>query len=131
NDRPLTFVSAQFRRCNPLGSDRHFFAARQAEYSWHVCQRMTRAFCIAATAASLVALAQGRVSTEQADATPIATRTTAALTRMIDEPWHPIPTDPIWTDIRPVIDAALAADPTSSLAMLARRAAARVDIRID
>ena len=99
------------------------------DHSSHVGTDMTRAFCATVTTAA-IALAPS-ASGEQPDVMAIVARTTTALTRMIDEPWHPIPTDPIWEEIQPVIEVEVAQRPTGPVAMLARRATARIDVRVD
>src|SRR5205823_10459686 len=85
---------------------------------------------VAAAGATLMALAQ-QAATRQIDPMAVTSRAVAVLTRMIDDGWHPIPTDPVWSDIRPVIDAELAERPVGPIAMLARRAAARVDVYVE
>lgn len=55
----------------------------------------------------------------------------AALSRILTDEWLPEPTEPVWLDLKSGLDAEVAARPAGKLAQLARRAAARVDIRLD
>src|SRR5438477_9572124 len=121
--------ASHFIRVMPSACGVSLGEASGPDQSSHVGADMTRAFCAMVTTAA-IALAQS-ASGEQPDVMPIVARTTTALTRMIDEPWHPIATDPIWEEIQPVIEVEVAQRPTGPVAMLARRATARIDVRVD
>ncbi len=51
----------------------------------------------------------------------------ASLTRMLDDNWHPMLTDPEWLALRSRLDSELQFRPNGPLAMLARRAAVRIE----
>lgn len=55
---------------------------------------------------------------------------TTALTTILNEDWHPMPTDPRWLNIQRALDGEIAVRPDGKIAALAWRAAVRIEPHI-